>query len=70
MEIQSDRGNYETKLKIKEGCAWTENERMQHLSQILSPGILNERHREVGRYRGGRGRLGCQARLSRPKEHS
>lgn len=40
---------------------------MQQLSQILSPGLLNVRHRESGEM-GGSGRLGYQASLRISKD--
>lgn len=53
----SERGNYENELRIKEICAWTEDESMQQLHQILSPSILNITHRDRRKDRGAS--LGC-----------
>lgn len=66
MQIESERGNYETELRIKELCAWTEDESMQQLHQILSPSILDIRCRDSGRDTGAS--LSCWARLKRPKD--
>lgn len=68
MGIENERGNYETELRIKEICAWTEDESMK-LHQILSPDILNMRQKDSGRDRGETSRLSGNIQETKRPRH-